>query len=150
MPTHATKFHQVPPDKLLTLLRVWQHANNATRIALAALALCCVAALALWVWRLVRREPGREADPITVFMTSVALAAPLLGLTAAAWAIFKVCIGTVNDLPTPGLLDLMPGFAEAAMAVFVGLATSGLMLVLRGHLAVRAARGPVSLRPTSA
>ena len=131
-----TRFHEVPPDKVLSPLRVWEHANGASRIVLAALALCCVVSVALWAWRLARRNARGAEDPIAVFMTSVALAAPPLGLTAAAWAILKVCVGTVNDLPTPGLLDLMPGLAEAAMAVFVGLATSSLMLVLRGHLAV--------------
>jgi hypothetical protein len=77
------------------------------------------------------------------FLSAVVVTAPLAGLVRAAYELMKVSLGLVNLRPTPGLIELAPAFAEAAMAILLGACTAALAAAARGHLLMaRAALSP--------
>jgi hypothetical protein len=140
----GTPFHSRPDAQLLTLPRIIAHANPPIRLLMVALVIVIIATVALWLWRILRGRGAAQQDKGAIaFMSAVVLAAPLLGFAAAAFDLLKVCLGILNDLPTPGFFALVPAFAEAAFASFLGLLAASIAAVAHGHLTVRSARASV-------
>jgi hypothetical protein len=137
-------FHSRPDAQVLTLPRIIAHANPPIRLLMIALVIVTVATVALWLWRVLRARDSAQQDRAAIaFMSAVVLAAPLLGFTAAAFDLLKACLGILNDLPTPGFFALVPAFAEAAFASFLGLLAASIAAVAHGHLTVRSAHASV-------
>ncbi|MDB5457541.1 MAG: hypothetical protein JWP92_3126 [Caulobacter sp.] len=139
--TAAAMLHLVPADQRLALGGVILHARLEFQFAFVGLLAATVAALAVWAVQRVRLGRGQPPEGGLAFLSALVAAAPLLGLTIAAYNLLKVCMGLVNFRPTPDLVMLAPAFAEATLAVFLGLLTAAVAAVARGHLLMVQARG---------
>ena len=142
-PTAPVVLHLVPPEQRLTLVRVFEHGDPLTKLVFAGLILATAAALGVW---LVQQLRIRRASPASLarsqdFLSMLVVAAPLFGLTRAAYEVMKVCIGLVDLRPAPDLVMLAPAFAEASMAVLLGVCTAAIAATLRGALAITRPRG---------
>jgi hypothetical protein len=149
--TAAAMLHNIPAEQRLTPARVILHALPEFKIVFIGLLAAMVAAIAVWAVQQVRLRGSQPPSPEggLAFLSALAATAPLLGATIAAYDLLKVCLGLVNMRPTPDLVMIAPAFAEAAMAVFLGLLAAAVASAARGHLlmsVVRAAGAP-SRRP---
>ena len=130
MPVHA-----VDLDHRLNLMRIIAHAHPVVQVLLLIILLLVAASTAAWALRLSRGHATLRADEL---LSGVLLAAPLLGLTAAAYGVMDMFIGVANVVPTPGLGVLSPGVAEAGFCVLAGLFAASLAALFRAHLRVAA------------
>jgi hypothetical protein len=146
--TAAAMLHNIPADQRLTPARVILHALPEFKIVFIGLLAAVVAAVAVWAVQQVRLRRSQPPSPEggLAFLSALAATAPLMGATIiAAYDLLKVCLGLVNMRPTPDLVMIAPAFAEAAMAVFLGLLAAAVASAARGHLlmsVVQAARRP--------
>jgi hypothetical protein len=132
----------MPVDQRLDLLKVFAHAQPVVQVFLFLLIVLLVASVAVWIGQLSpsRRSSGRgEAT-----LSAILVAAPLFGLTAAAYGLLDMSIGIANVRPTPDLTILAPGFAEASLCILLGLLAASLAAAFRAHLRLAGSRAQPS------
>ncbi|WP_297692245.1 MotA/TolQ/ExbB proton channel family protein [Phenylobacterium sp.] len=118
------------PAQRLTLIAVFAHASVVVQVFLFLLLVLLIAAVAVWVGQL----GGRRTPRGETILSSVLVAAPLFGLTAAAYGLLNMSIGLANVRPTPDLATIAPGLAEASLCILLGLLAASLAAGLRAHL----------------
>jgi biopolymer transport protein ExbB/TolQ len=114
----------------LTLIDVFAHAKPVVQVFLFLLFMLLIAAVAVWAVQL----SGRRGGQGETILSSVLVAAPLFGLTAAAYGLLDMSIGIANVQPEPNLTILAPGFAEASLCILLGLLAASLAAAFRAHL----------------
>ena len=128
-------FQVLPIDQRLTLLKVLANAKPTVQLVWFGLFLAVLVSVAVWA---VLAAPGRRAEDIArkglAFLSAVLIAAPLFGFAAAAYDLLDMSIGIANVRPTPDLIVLAPGFAEASLCVLLGLLAAALAATFRAHL----------------
>ena len=129
-------FHVLPVEQRLNLLSVLSHAKPVVLVFMFLMVLMLVAAVAVWISQLAqgRRSAGIGEN----VLSSVLVAAPLFGLTAAAYDLLDMSIGIANVRPSPDLVVLAPGFAEASLCILLGLLAASLAAAFRAHLRLSA------------
>jgi hypothetical protein len=116
----------------LTAARVFGDAALPVKAIMAGLVLAAVASVVIWATQLVRRtEPDAGA---VAFLRALGPAGPLFGLAAAAYTLLACCLGLVNTGHAPDFALLAPGYAEAVMAVMLGLLAGAMATLMRGLL----------------
>ena len=145
-PAAPVVLHLVPPEQRLTLVRVFEHGDPLTKLVFGGLMVATVAALGVWLVQQlrIRRAPPASLARSLDFLSMLVVAAPLFGLTRAAYEVMKVCMGLVNLRPAPDLVMLAPAFAEASMSILLGVCTAAIAATLRGALMVTRPSGPRS------
>lgn len=114
----------------LTLIDIFAHAQPVVQVFMFLMFVLLIAAVAVWAGQL----SGRRGARGETVLSSVLVAAPLLGLTAAAYGLLDMSIGIANVSPEPNLTILAPGFAEASLCILLGLLAASLAAVFRAHL----------------
>jgi len=131
-----------PPAERLSVLGVLAHATGAVQAAFAILIAAAVAAVAVWAMSL-GKVGGGDAKGVAVALGRLRIVrsggAPL-GLLAASYTLFACFLGMANVRPAPSLTVLAPGFAEAALAVMLGLLATTVAVVCERHLEGRIRR----------
>jgi hypothetical protein len=124
-------YQPVPVDQRLSLLGILAHAKPVVEVFLFLMFVMLIAAVVVWVLQLTgRRDPTRTENVLSAVLT----AAPLFGLTAAAYGLMDMSIGIANVRPAPDLTILAPGFAEAGLCILLGLLAASLAAAFRAHL----------------
>jgi hypothetical protein len=132
----------MPVDQRLDLLKVFTHAQPVVQGFLFLLIVLLVAAVVVWIGQLTpgRRGPSRGEAALSAIL----VAAPLFGLTAAAYGLLDMSIGLANVRPSPDLTVLAPGFAQASLCILLGLLAAALAAAFRAHLRLSAPRAPAA------
>jgi biopolymer transport protein ExbB/TolQ len=118
----------------LTLIDVFAHAKPVVQVFLFLLFVLLIAAVVAWAGQI----SGRRSERNETVLSSVLVAAPLFGLTAAAYGLLDMAIGIANVQPEPNLTILAPGFAEASLCILLGLLAASLAAAFRAHLRLTA------------
>jgi len=136
----APSFQLVPPEQRLHLVRVVEHALPLFQVVMVGMVLATIAAIVLWAVCQLRllRDRSSPVDGALAFLSGLVVAAPLFGAAIAAYTLLHVSLGIANLRPTPSLIVLAPGFAEGALALFLGLLTAAVASVL--HAILKASR----------
>lgn len=121
----------VPVDQRLTLLGVVTHAKPVVEVFLVLMLVMLIAAVVAWALQLAGRRDRERGEDL---LSTILVAAPLFGLTAAAYGLMDMSIGIANVRPAPDLTILAPGFAEAGFCILMGLLAASLAAALRAHL----------------
>lgn len=122
----------MPADNRLDLLKVFAHAHPVVQVFLFILMVLLIASIVVWIGQL---APGRRGSPRgEAVLSAILVAAPLFGLTAAAYGLLDMSIGIANVRPSPDLTVLAPGFAEASLCILLGLLAASLAAAFRAHL----------------
>jgi len=114
----------------LTLVDIFANAKPVVKVFLFLTFVLLISAVAVWVGQL----SGRRSERGEAVLSSVLVAAPLFGLTAAAYGLLDMSIGIANVSPEPNLTILAPGFAEASLCILLGLLAASLAAAFRAHL----------------
>ena len=128
----------VPADQRLNLLMVLAHAKPVVQVFLFLMFALLIAAVAVWIGQLAQGRKNAERGE--GLLSAVLVAAPLFGLTAAAYGLLDMSIGIANVRPAPDLTMLAPGFAEASLCILLGLLAASLAAAFRAHLRMAAHR----------
>jgi biopolymer transport protein ExbB/TolQ len=128
----------VPIDQRLNLLGVLAHAKPVVQVFLFLMFVMLIAAVATYVTQLAQGR--RDATRGEALLSAVLVAAPLFGLTAAAYGLMDMSIGIANVRPTPDLTVLAPGFAEAGLCILLGLLAASFAAAFRAHLRLSTSR----------
>jgi hypothetical protein len=128
----------VTPAAHLTVISVFANATGAVKLVMAGLAVVALASIIVWLMEAARlRKQGSEpARPNTAFFSTVVIAGPLFGLSAAGYTLLVASLYITNG-PAPTLGTLAPAIAEAAMTLTLGLFAAAIAATLRGHLQSR-------------
>jgi hypothetical protein len=138
----AQAFTVVPPAERLTAVRILAHATPVVQLVFALLMIGVLAAVAVWVMGLGQVGKGdarRLAAALGRLKIMRSVAAPL-GLLGASYTLLNGFIGLSNIRPTPTLAVLAPGWAEAALAVLLGLLATTVAVACERHLEARIRR----------
>ncbi|WP_293907415.1 hypothetical protein [Phenylobacterium sp.] len=138
----APAYAAVPPDQRLTIFRVFGHASPVVQLVFALLLVSAVAALAVWAMSL-RKVGTADARGLAQALGRLRIlrsAATPLGLLAASYILFSGFLGISNIRPAPTITILAPGWAEAALAVMLGLLATTIAVVCERHLEGRIRR----------
>jgi biopolymer transport protein ExbB/TolQ len=138
----AQGYTVVPPADRLTLARILSHATPVVQVVFLLLILGVVATVAVWAMGLGRVSKGDAkglAGALGRLKIMRSAAAPL-GLLGASYTLLNGFIGLSNVRPTPTLAVLAPGWAEAALAVLLGLLATTVAVVCERHLEARIRR----------
>jgi hypothetical protein len=125
----------IPVDQRLTLIGIVTHAKPVVEVFLVLLLVMLIAAVVAWVMQLAGRRDDAPGEGV---LSAVLVAAPLFGLTAAAYGLLDMCIGIANVRPAPDLTILAPGLAEASFCILLGLLAASLAVAFRAHLRLSA------------
>lgn len=138
----ATGYAVVPPAERLTFGRVIADASGEVQTMMALMAAGAVAAVIVWGLSLgkVGRGDARGAAGGLGRLKIVRSAAAPLGFLTAAYVLFCGFLGIANVRPTPTLTILAPGFAEATLAIMLGLLASAVAVICERHLEARIRR----------
>jgi hypothetical protein len=132
----AAVLQWAPPAERLTLAGVFAHATGPVQAAFAILIAAALAALAVWASSL-GKVGGGDAKGVAAALGRLRIVrsggAPL-GLLAASYTLFACFLGMANVRPAPSLTVLAPGFAEAALAVMLGLLATTVAVICERHL----------------
>jgi hypothetical protein len=120
----------------LTLIDIFANAKPVVKVFLFLMFVLLIAAVAVWVGQL----SGRRSARGETILSSVLVAAPLFGLTAAAYGLLDMSIGIANVQPEPTMTILAPGFAEASLCILLGLLAASLAAAFRTHLRLTGSR----------
>ena len=138
----AAGYFVVPLDERLTIIGVFADATPLVQIAFALLLVSTVTALVTWGTSL-RKVGQADAKGLAGALGRLRIvrsgAAPL-GLFAASLTLFGGFVGMANVRPTPTLAVLAPGWAEAALAVMLGLLATTVAVICERHLEGRIRR----------
>ena len=135
----------LPPASHLTALSVFANATGAVKLVMAGLAVVALASIVVWLMEAARLlKGGAQPAANTAFFSTVVIAGPLFGLSAAGYTLLVASLYLANG-PAPTLGTLAPAIAEAAMTLTLGLFAAAIAATLRGHLQslLGRAAGPV-------
>lgn len=135
-------FAVVPPSQRLTLPRVFADASVEVQLMLVLLIAAAVASLTVWAMSLGKVGGGDPKAVATALgrLRIVRSGATPLGLLTGCYVLFAGFLGIANVRPAPTLTVLAPGFAEATLAVMLGLLASALAVICERHLEARIRR----------
>ena len=127
----AQALQAVPADQRLSLVGIVTHAKPVVEVFLLLMFVMLIAAVVAWALQLGGRRDRTKTESV---LSAVLTAAPLFGLTAAAYGLMDMSIGIANVRPAPDLTILAPGFAEAGLCILLGLLAASLAAAFRAHL----------------
>jgi hypothetical protein len=132
----------VPPSERLTFLGVFADASVEVKLMLALLIISAIAAVAVWGMSLGKVGSGDAKGVATALgrLRIVRSGATPLGFVTASYVLFAGFLGISNVRPTPSLTVMAPGFAEATLAIMLGLLASALAVICERHLEARIRR----------
>jgi len=138
----GTGYAVAPPDQRLTLSRVFADAAVEVQVLMAVLVISSVAALAIWAMSLgkVGRGDAKGLAGALGRLRIVRSGGFPLGALAASYTLLMGFIGMANVRPTPTVAVLAPGWAEAALAVMLGLLATAVAVLCERHLEGRIRR----------
>ncbi|HEY0647346.1 hypothetical protein [Phenylobacterium sp.] len=132
----------VPPGQRLTVAGVFADASLEVQLMLALLIAAALGAVVVWGLSL-GKVGGGDAKAVATALGRLKIvrsgAAPL-GFLTASYVLFAGFLGIANVRPTPTLTIMAPGFAEATLAVMLGLLASALAVICERHLEARIRR----------
>jgi biopolymer transport protein ExbB/TolQ len=132
----------VPPEERLTLVRVFADAALPVQLVFALLLAAAVAAVAIWALSL-RKVGLADAKGLAGALGRLRIVrsgATPLGLLAASYTLFSGFLGMSNVRPAPSITIMAPGWAEAALAVMLGLLATTVAVICERHLEARVRR----------
>lgn len=121
----------VSGDQRLTLVGIVTHAKPVVEVFLVLMFVMLIAAVVVWALEVSGRRDRSRTEGL---LSAVLTAAPLFGLTAAAYGLMDMSIGVANVRPAPDLTVLAPGFAEAGLCILLGLLAASVAAAFRAHL----------------
>lgn len=126
----------VPPAERLTILGVFADASLEVQLAFAILLVSTLAALAVWATSLAKVGQGDAKGLAGALgrLRIVRSGAMPLGFLAASYILFSGFLGISNVRPAPTITVMAPGWAEAALAVMLGLLATTVAVVCERHL----------------
>lgn len=138
----GTGYTVVPVAERLTVGRVFGDASLEVQLVFAILLVSAVAALAIWAMSLPKVRSGDAAGLAGALgrLRIVRSAATPLGFLAASYTLFSGFLGIANVRPTPTISVMAPGWAEAALAVMLGLLATTVAVACERHLEGRIRR----------
>lgn len=137
-PTYAV----VPPSERLTILGVFADASLEMKLVFAILLISVVAAVVVWATSLpkVGKADAKGLAGALGRLRIVRSAATPLGLLGASYVLFSGFLGISNVRPAPTITVMAPGWAEAALAVMLGLLATTVAVACERHLEARIRR----------
>lgn len=138
----AANYTVVPPAERLTFGGVFADASVEVQIAMALMIAGAVGSLVIWALNLskVGSADTKGLAGGLGWLKIVRSAGVLLGVLTASFILLSGSIGVANVRPTPSLTVLAPGFAEASLAVMLGLLASTVAVICERHLEARIRR----------
>ncbi len=138
----ATAQTVVPVTERLTVGDVFADASPEVQIVFALLLVATMAAVAVWAASLpkVGQADAKGLAGALGRLRIVRSGATPLGLLAASYTLFSGFLGIANVRPAPTITILAPGWAEAALAVMLGLLATTVAVVCERHLEGRIRR----------
>ena len=138
----AVEYATVPVAERLTIVGVFADAAPEVQLAFAILLIATMAALVSWASSLgkVGQADAKGLAGALGRLRIVRSGASPLGFLAASYTLFSGFIGMANVRPTPTLAVLAPGWAEAALAVMLGLLATTVAVICERHLEGRIRR----------
>lgn len=132
----------VPPAERLTFGDVFADASLEMKTVFAALILAAASAVVIWATSLGKVGQGDAKGLATALgrLKIVRAAGTPLGALAAAYVLLWGFIGIANVRPAPTLTVMAPGWAEAALAVMLGLLATTVGVLCERHLEARIRR----------
>lgn len=132
----------VPPSERLSFGGVFADASVEVQAAMALMIAGAIAAVVIWALSL---SKVGQADTKALagglgWLKIIRSAGVLLGVLTASFILLAGFIGISNVRPTPSLTVLAPGFAEATLAVMLGLLASTVAVICERHLEARIRR----------
>lgn len=126
----------VPPGERLTFAGVFGDASIEMKLLMLVLSAGVVVGLVRWgmgLGRLKAADAGGVASAVG-FLRTVGGGGALLGLAGGAYVLLAGFMGVANVRPTPTFTIMAPGYAEASLAVFLGLMASAVGVMCAKHL----------------
>ena len=138
----AAAYSVVPPAQRLTVAGVFADAAVEVQVVFLLLLASVIAALAVWALSLgkVGQADAKGLAGALGRLRIVRSAATPLGCLAASYTLFSGFIGLANVRPAPTITVLAPGWAEAALAVMLGLLATTVAVACERHLEGRIRR----------
>jgi hypothetical protein len=135
-------YARVPPAERLTFAGVVADALPQVQLMMALMAAGAVASVVVWAMSLgkVGQGDARGVAGALARLKIVRSGAAPLGFLTAAYVLFSGFLGIANVRPTPTLAVLAPGFAEATLAVMLGLLATAVAVICERHLEGRVRR----------
>lgn len=132
----------VPPSERLTVVQVFADASPEMQVLFAILVLSVIAALVTWGMGLpkVAKGDAKGLAGAVGRLKIVRSAATPLGLLGASYVLFAGFMGIANVRPAPSITVMAPGWAEAALAVMLGLLATTVAVACERHLEARIRR----------
>lgn len=123
------------PERL-TLGAVFADAAPEMQTTFLILLMSTVAAVVIWAMSLskVGQADAKGLAGALGRLRIVRSGATPLGLLGASYVLFSMFLGIANVRPTPTLAVMAPGWAEAALAVMLGLLATFVAVVCERHL----------------
>ena len=127
---------QAPREPPLSLQGVLLNAAVPVQVVMLALIVGAVVSLGLWGAGLAKVGKGdaRGLAGSLGRLRIVRSAGAPLGALAASFTLMSGFIGLANVSPQPSLAVLAPGWAEAALAVMLGLLATSVAVICERHL----------------
>jgi len=130
----------VPPEALLTYGAVFANAAPVVQIVFLILLTSVVLALVIWTMNISRTDNAIRVGTALGRLRIIRSAATPLGCLAASYTLFSSFMGMANVRPAPSISILAPGWAEAALAVMLGLLATTIAVTCERHLEARVRR----------
>lgn len=131
-----TGYTVVPAAERLSFGGVFGDASVEMKLLMLVLIAAVAAGLVRWgmgLARLKAADAGGVAGAVG-FLQVVGGGGVLLGFAGAAYVLLAGFIGVSNVRPTPTLTVMAPGYAEASLAVLLGLLASAVGVMCAKHL----------------
>jgi hypothetical protein len=135
-------YTRVPPGDRLTFAGVIADAAPEMQLMMALMLAATLASIAVWAMSLgkVSKADAKGLAGALGRLRIVRSAGVPLGCLAAAYVMFAGFIGMSNVRPAPSLSVLAPGFAEATLAIMLGLLATTVAVICERHLEGRIRR----------
>jgi hypothetical protein len=131
-----------PPAERLTFGGVFADASVEVQAAMALMIAGAIAAPIIWGLSLskVGRADTKALAGALGWLKIIRSSGVFLGVLTASFILLSGFIGISNVRPTPSLTVLAPGFAEASLAIMLGLLASTVAVICERHLEARIRR----------
>lgn len=132
----------LPVSERLTFGDVFADASLEVKAGMALMIAGAIGAVVIWTLSLpkVGRADTKALAGALGWLRIIRSAAPLLGVLTASYILLAGFIGISNVRPAPSLTVLAPGFAEATLAVMLGLLAGTVAVICERHLETRIRR----------
>lgn len=126
----------VPASERLTFAGVIADASIEVQLLMVLMAAGALAAVVVWGMSLgkVGKGDARGVAAALGRLKIVRSGASPLGFLTAAYVLFNGFLGISNVRPAPDMTVLAPGFAEATLAIMLGLLASAVAVICERHL----------------